>query len=149
MTAIERVENLPPTAHVTMVYQGPTAPHWELQSHFGDQKLIDAFWTRVYARLLLLPKHDPQFRRNRERVNRDAEREGIVCDWNLGEGDAETTKTVVQNPADVVEDDVVEEGDSESLDAVEGDDAVEGVDELNVEAAGDLPEDSAGSDEEE
>ena len=29
------------------------------------------------ARLLLLPPHDPQFRRNRERVVRDAERENL------------------------------------------------------------------------
>ncbi len=109
MTAIESPEELLPSAHVTMVYQGPTAPHWELQTHFGDEKLIDEFWRRVHARLLLLPKHDPQFRRNRERVNRDAERERIVCDWNLGEGDAETTATVVQDPADVAEQETVDQ----------------------------------------
>ena len=34
--------------------------------------------TRVNARLMLLPPHDPQFKRNRERVNRDAERENII-----------------------------------------------------------------------
>lgn len=83
-----------PVAHVTIVYLGPVAPHWELRVHYGDQKLLDDFWTRVNARLLLLPKHDPQFRRNRERVNRDAERELIICDWDLGEDDAETTTTV-------------------------------------------------------
>jgi hypothetical protein len=36
------------------------------------------------ARLLLLPPHDPQFRRNRERVVRDAEREGLILEWDLG-----------------------------------------------------------------
>ena len=36
------------------------------------------------ARLVLLPPHDPQFRRNRERVNRDAERELLLIDWDLG-----------------------------------------------------------------
>ncbi len=36
--------------------------------------MIDAFRDRVNARLVLLPPHDPQFRRNRERVIRDAER---------------------------------------------------------------------------
>jgi hypothetical protein len=36
------------------------------------------------ARLQLLPPHDPQFRRNRERVARDAERERLELDWDLG-----------------------------------------------------------------
>jgi hypothetical protein len=38
----------------------------------------------VLARLLLLPPHDPQFRRNRERVVRDAERENVILEWDLG-----------------------------------------------------------------
>lgn len=95
MTAVEPTEEeLPPVAHVTIVYLGPVAPHWELRVRYGDQTFLDQFWTRVNARLLLLPKHDPQFRRNRERVNRDAERELIICDWDLGEGDAESTSSV-------------------------------------------------------
>ena len=86
MTVVEHTEELPPpVAHVTIVYLGPVAPHWEIRRHFGDEKMIDAFRTRVDARLLLLPKHDPQFRRNRERVNRDAERELIRVDWDLGD----------------------------------------------------------------
>lgn len=95
MTAVEpdELEDQTPIAHATIVYLGPVAPHWELRVHYGDQKLLDDFWTRVNARLLLLPKHDPQFRRNRERVNRDAERERIICDWDLGEDDAESTST--------------------------------------------------------
>jgi hypothetical protein len=36
------------------------------------------------ARLLLLPPHDPQFRRNKERVARDAERENLTLVWDLG-----------------------------------------------------------------
>ena len=36
------------------------------------------------ARLQLVPPHDPQFRRNRERVARDAERENLLIDWDLG-----------------------------------------------------------------
>ena len=99
MTDIEPEEDLPPVAHVTIVYNGPTAPHWDLRVRYGDQKMMDDFWARVNARLLLLPKHDPQFRRNKERVNRDAERERITCDWDLGEDDAETTITPVQEPA--------------------------------------------------
>ena len=94
MTTVEpEEEEQVPIAHATIMYLGPVAPHWELRVNYGDQKLLDDFWTRVSARLLLLPKHDPQFRRNRERVNRDAERELIICDWDLGEDDAETTAT--------------------------------------------------------
>ncbi len=102
MTYIEPEEDLPPVAHVTLVYNGPVAPHWEMRVRYGDQKMLDDFWTRVHARLLLLPKHDPQFRRNRERVNRDAERELIICDWDLGEDDAESTSTpsAMAAPAD-------------------------------------------------
>jgi hypothetical protein len=98
MTDIEPEEDLPPVAHVVLVYNGPVAPHWEMQVRYGDQKMLDDFWNRVNARLLLLPKHDPQFRRNRERVNRDAERERIICDWDLGEHDAESTITAVAPP---------------------------------------------------
>jgi hypothetical protein len=69
---------------VKIIYLGPVAPHWEIRADFGDGKIIDEFRARVMARLTLLPPHDPQFRRNRERVNRDAERELIVVDWDLG-----------------------------------------------------------------
>jgi hypothetical protein len=41
------------------------------------------------ARLVLLPRDDPQFRRNRERINRDAERELISLEWELGLPDGE------------------------------------------------------------
>lgn len=75
---------LPPVAHARLVYLGPVAPHWEIQSDWGDEAMIEAFRSRVRARLVLLPPHDPQFRRNRERVNRDAERERIALDWDLG-----------------------------------------------------------------
>ncbi len=78
-----------PVAHVTVVYLGPVAPHWEVRGQSGDRKIIDDFRARVMARLVLLPPHDPQFRRNRERVVRDAERENIGLRWDLGfdEGD--------------------------------------------------------------
>jgi len=33
---------------------------------------------------VLLTESDPQFRRNRERINRDAERELISLEWDLG-----------------------------------------------------------------
>jgi hypothetical protein len=78
-------EELPPLASATIVYTGPVAPHWEIRSDFGDPQMIEDFRTRVNARLMLLPPHDPQFRRNKERVNRDAERERIDLVWDLGE----------------------------------------------------------------
>ena len=74
----------PPVGHVKVVYLGPVAPHWDFMSDFGDSGHIEQFKARVEARLLLLPPHDPQFRRNRERVNRDAERENLLIDWDLG-----------------------------------------------------------------
>lgn len=73
-----------PIGHVRVVYLGPVAPHWEVQSDYGEPELIDAFRDRVLARLVLLPPHDPQFRRNRERVVRDAERENLALEWDLG-----------------------------------------------------------------
>ena len=67
----------------------PSAPHWDIRTVSGDRSVADAFAARVNARLMLLPAHDPQFRRNRERVNKDAEREHIRLTWDLGydEGD--------------------------------------------------------------
>jgi len=84
-------EQLPPRGHVKVVYLGPVAPHWEIRSDFGDNQMIEDFRARVMARLLLLPPHDPQFRRNRERVNRDAERERLIIEWDLGYEEPETT----------------------------------------------------------
>jgi hypothetical protein len=77
-------EQAPPRGHVRVVYLGPVAPHWRVDSDFGDRSVIEDFRQRVMARLLLLPPHDPQFRRNRERVVRDAERENLLLEWDLG-----------------------------------------------------------------
>jgi hypothetical protein len=74
----------PPRAHARIVYLGPVSPHWELYSDYGDRAVVDEFRARVLARLVLLPRDDPQFRRNRERVMRDAERERITIEWDLG-----------------------------------------------------------------
>lgn len=84
MSDVETAEPQPPRADAKIVFLGPVAPHWEVRSTFGDRQIIDDFRTRVMARLALLPAHDPQFRRNRERVQRDAERENILLDWDLG-----------------------------------------------------------------
>ena len=88
---VEEGETIEPIGHVRVVYLGPVAPHWEVQSDYGPPEVIDQFRERVLARLVLLPPHDPQFRRNRERVVRDAERENLLLDWDLGlpEGDLE------------------------------------------------------------
>ncbi|MDA8186495.1 MAG: hypothetical protein ACYCUF_02280 [Acidimicrobiales bacterium] len=88
-------EEEPPVAHVRVVYLGPFAPHWQVDTVFGDAATVDPFRDRAMARLTLLPPHDPQFKRNRERVARDAERERITLDWDLG--------TVVDNYAAVEE----------------------------------------------
>lgn len=79
--------NEPPRAHARIVYHGPVSPHWEVYSDYGDRTVIEEFRARVLARLVLLPRDDPQFRRNRERVMRDAERERISVEWDLGLGD--------------------------------------------------------------
>ena len=79
----------PPTAHARIVYLGPVAPHWRIDSEFGDRSIVLDFERRVLARLVLLPPHDPQFRRNRERVIRDAERENLLLEWDLGLPDEE------------------------------------------------------------
>lgn len=82
-----------PVAHVRIVYAGAVAPHWDIQGIAGDGEVVDEFRQRAVARLQLLPPHDPQFRRNRERVNRDAERENVALEWDLGyeEGDVDAT----------------------------------------------------------
>jgi hypothetical protein len=80
----EPQEQLPPRGHVRVVYLGPVAPHWEVQSTWGEAEVVDPFRDRTLARLTLLPPHDPQFRRNRERVVRDAERELLELEWDLG-----------------------------------------------------------------
>lgn len=76
-----------PLGKVKVSYQGPVAPHWNIQAVYGEEDPMNAFHRRVHARLLLLPPHDPQFRRNQERVIRDAAREQIAVDWELGEAD--------------------------------------------------------------
>jgi hypothetical protein len=88
VTSQEELEQpQPPQGHVRIVYLGALAPHWEVQGVFGDRGVIDEFRQRALARLQLLPPHDPQFRRNRERVARDAEREALILDWDLGTED--------------------------------------------------------------
>ena len=85
MSHIETVEETsPPSTGVRVVYLGQVAPHWDVEGIFGEQAVVDDFRRRTHARLQLLPPHDPQFRRNRERVIRDAERENLQLEWDLG-----------------------------------------------------------------
>jgi hypothetical protein len=99
MAVTDEVTNEPPRGHVNVVYLGPVAPHWEVRSDFGDRSVIDEFRSRTYARLLLLPPHDPQFRRNRERVIRDAERENLLLEWDLGLPEDDTYQAPAAAPA--------------------------------------------------
>ncbi len=78
------VTAVPPRAHARIVYLGPVSPHWEVYSDYGERSIVEEFRARVLARLVLIQRDDPQFRRNRERVVRDAEREGISIEWDLG-----------------------------------------------------------------
>ena len=84
---VEEGELVEPIGHVRVVYLGPVAPHWEVQSDYGPADVIEQFRERVLARLVLLPPHDPQFRRNSERVVRDAEREQLALEWVLDFGE--------------------------------------------------------------
>ncbi len=95
----EELEQLPPQGHIKIVYQGPTSPHWEVRGVFGDQRVIEDFRQRALARLQLLPPHDPQFRRNRERVNRDAERERLLLEWDLGYAEDEVASAPAEAEA--------------------------------------------------
>lgn len=79
-----QVSNEPPRAHVRVVFMGPVSPHWDVVGDYGDRALVEEFRTRALARLVLLPYNDPQFKRNRERIMRDAERENITVEWDLG-----------------------------------------------------------------
>ncbi|HLG01166.1 MAG TPA: hypothetical protein VI916_11890 [Acidimicrobiia bacterium] len=99
----EEAEPEPPIAHLRIAYTGPVAPHWELTAIYGDDAFVTDFWQRAIARLQLLPPHDPQFRRNRERVNRDAERENVYLEWDLGydEEESEGTSSLGDKPAAV------------------------------------------------
>ena len=85
MSHVETEEVRPPReSGIRSVYVGPVYRGGDIQGLFGEQAVVDEFRRRTVARLQLLPPHDPQFRRNRERVNRDAERENLHLEWDLG-----------------------------------------------------------------
>lgn len=76
-----------PRAHARIVFLGPVAPHWEVYGDWGDRAVLEEFRARVLARLVLLPRFDPQFKRNYLRILRDALREGITLEWDMPEPD--------------------------------------------------------------
>jgi hypothetical protein len=79
-----------PNGHVKIVYLGLTAPHWEIHSDFGNKTVIGEFNQRVLARLLFLPPHDPQFKRNYERIVKDANRENLLLEWDFSKHNFKT-----------------------------------------------------------
>lgn len=89
----EIVEDAAPRAHARIAYLGPISPHWEVYGDWGERQVLDEFRARALARLVLLPRDDPQFRRNKERINRDAERELISLEWDLGVPDEDDDET--------------------------------------------------------
>ena len=90
LSRMSNVEEAPaPRAHARIVYLGSVSPHWEVYGDWGERQVLDDFRARALARLVLLPRDDPQFRRNKERINRDAERELISIEWELGLPDHE------------------------------------------------------------
>ena len=74
-----------PRAHARITFLGAIAPHWEVYGEYGDENVLEEFRNRVLARLVLLSRDDPQVRRNMARIVRDAEREGITLEWDMGD----------------------------------------------------------------
>lgn len=148
MTEAE-LEPQPPVGGVTIVYTGPTAPHWDFRFHYGDRTMNEDFRARAMARLLLLPPHDPQFRRNRERVIRDAERENIELTWDLGLPDESTTTPAAPAAEEQVEapaeEAPAEEAAEDQVAEVPGDDATEAPADEATEAATDDADDAGTS----
>ena len=70
---LEEQEPQPPRGHVRVVYLGPvTASHGTFSPTTATRLSSTNSETGPLRGLTLLPPHDPQFRRNRERVVRDA-----------------------------------------------------------------------------
>lgn len=81
----QEVPQGPPRGHVRGLPRPRGPALGILQSDWGDRAMVEGFRDRMQARLQLVPPHDPQFRRNRERVIRDAERvETRESHWDLG-----------------------------------------------------------------
>ena len=93
----EETEERPKEGHVKIIFTGPVAPHWEYRAVFGEKQLIEDFKLRAQARLMLLSRDDPQFRRNCERIIRDAERHDILLEWDLGYTEEELEEDLAES----------------------------------------------------
>jgi hypothetical protein len=83
----------PTIGNARIVYIGHLAPYWEIEIEGDDSTALEAFRERAMARLTMLPPYDPQFRRNNERVTKDAVQSGIALEWDTGiERDAATAQ---------------------------------------------------------
>ena len=98
------------------MYLGPVSPHWEVYGDWGDRQTLDEFRARSPRPVGVVAAEDPQFRRNRERIVRDAEREMISIEWDLG---------VVMQQAAAAEPDTASDEASEPEPATEVDAAAE------------------------
>ena len=78
------IANEPPRAHARIVYLGPVSPHWEVYGDYGERTLLDEFHGSRPRPPGAVATQRVQFRRNRERVVRDTERERIGIEWDLG-----------------------------------------------------------------
>ena len=85
---VEEGEVVEPIGHVRVVYLGPVAPHWEVQSDYGPPEVIDQFRDRVLARLVLLRPTTPSSAATPSAWSRDAERENLALEWVLDYGEA-------------------------------------------------------------
>ena len=74
----------PPETGVRVVYLGPVSPPWVIPGLLCGPTVVDLVRRRNVGRLQHLPPHPTPFRPNRERVNRDAERENLHLEWDLG-----------------------------------------------------------------
>ncbi len=77
----ELEEEVPYAGTMRINFIGHTLPHWRYEYVEGERAKIEDLVRRANADIGLLPPNDPQFRRNRDRVQRDAEREGITVEW--------------------------------------------------------------------
>ncbi len=64
-----------------ITFTGYVLPHWRYEFVEGDRSAIEDLVRRANTVIGLLPPRDPQFRRNRDRVDRDGTREGITVEW--------------------------------------------------------------------
>ena len=78
-------ESTGPKAHARIVYLGPVSPHWEVYGDWGDRQTLDEFRApRAGAPCSAAPARTRSSGANRERIVRDAEREMISIEWDLG-----------------------------------------------------------------